>query len=200
MGRPRLHDEHTRAELLRAAEARVAAEGSEALSVRGLAEAVGTSTRAVYSVFGGKEGIFRALYAESFLLLMRQVEAIPLGRSPLKDLVRMGKEGFRTYALEHPNLFRLVFERIIPDAKPSEEERAVGREALALLQSRVQRCADAGLLRKRSVGSATAAFHALCQGLASMELQGWLDHYPGGAERVWEETLTSLVKGFGTQG
>jgi len=56
MGRPREHDEATRAALLEAAERIVADRGPTALSVRAVAEAAGTSTRAVYSLFGSKDG------------------------------------------------------------------------------------------------------------------------------------------------
>ena len=59
MGRPRIHDDETRQLLLRAAEAMVAHGGVEALSVRSLAAIVHTTTRAVYSVFGGKDGVIR---------------------------------------------------------------------------------------------------------------------------------------------
>ena len=57
MGRPREHDERTRAALREAAERLVAAGGPGALSVRAVAEEAGTTTRAVYSVFGSKEGL-----------------------------------------------------------------------------------------------------------------------------------------------
>ena len=52
MGRPKEHDEATGVALLDAAERLVATGGVGALSVRAVAEAVGTTTRAIYSVFG----------------------------------------------------------------------------------------------------------------------------------------------------
>jgi AcrR family transcriptional regulator len=52
MGRPREHDQATAEALLDAAERTVQAAGLEGLSVRGVADDVGTTTRAVYSVFG----------------------------------------------------------------------------------------------------------------------------------------------------
>ena len=61
MGRPRLHDEKTRVELLAAAERLVADGGIDAVSVRGAALAAGTTTRAVYALFGSKEGLVQAL-------------------------------------------------------------------------------------------------------------------------------------------
>ena len=52
MGRPKEHDARTAAALLEAAESVVQSDGVDALSVRRVADEVGTSTRAVYSLFG----------------------------------------------------------------------------------------------------------------------------------------------------
>src|SRR5688572_3565410 len=105
MGRPRIHDDETRMRLFRAAEGVVAYGGVDALSIRGLAEAVGTTTRAVYSVFEGKDDIVRALYRESWTVLARRLEELPLLEDPVEDLVRAGVEAFRGFALNRPNLF-----------------------------------------------------------------------------------------------
>ena len=52
MGRPRLHDARTASALLDEAERIVEAEGLDALTVRRVAAAAGTTTRAVYTAFG----------------------------------------------------------------------------------------------------------------------------------------------------
>lgn len=194
---PKEHDERTRADLLSNAEALLDDEGVEAISVRRLAREVGTSTRAVYSVFGDKEGLFRALYQRSFVSLVEALEAAPEVEDPRQNLLRIGLLGFRQYALAHPNLFQLVFERAVPDARRSPEDHAVALEALQVLRSRVERCAEAGLIPRESVDVVTSAFHALCQGLASMELTNRLP-LPGGGDplRVWEDALTALIAGF----
>jgi len=54
MGRPREHDDATAAALLAAAEWILEEEGLQALSLRRLAEAADTTTRAVYSLFGNR--------------------------------------------------------------------------------------------------------------------------------------------------
>ena len=77
MGRPREHDEHTRAALRAAAERLVAAGGSAALSVRAVAEEAGTTTRAVYSVFGSKDGLLvDALAQGAFEFLFEESGAL----------------------------------------------------------------------------------------------------------------------------
>src|SRR6185295_8413429 len=57
VGRPREHDEHTRAALRAAAERLVARGGAGALSVRAVAEEARTTTRAIYALFGSKDGL-----------------------------------------------------------------------------------------------------------------------------------------------
>ena len=193
MGRPRIHDDGTRDRLFRAAESVVAYGGVDALSVRGLAEVAGTTTRAVYSVFEGKEGIVRALYREAWLVLERRVEEAPITEDPAEDLVRLGLEAFRGFALKRPNLFRLAFEGRLPFV-PKQDDMAAALAARAQLRRRVKRCADAGLLGDSSVEAVSYQFHALCQGLASNELSGW---YVGAdPQRMWEDGLRALVLGL----
>ena len=61
MGRPKEHNAATRAALLQAAEQMIATHGMDALSIRGVADAVGTTTRAVYSLFESKAGLLLSL-------------------------------------------------------------------------------------------------------------------------------------------
>jgi AcrR family transcriptional regulator len=194
MGRPRIHDDVTRERLFRAAESVVAYGGVDALSVRGLADAVGTTTRAVYSVFEGKEGIVRALYREAWIVLTQRLEELPLVEDPIEDVVRAGLDAFRWFATSRPNLFRLAFEGRLPFV-PNGEDMAVALGARLEIQRRVERCAAAGLLGGRSVEAATLQFHALCQGLASNELNGWYLRF-GDARQIWEEGLSALMLGM----
>lgn len=197
MGRPREHDESTRAALLAAAEDLLAAGGTEAVSVRAAADAVGTTTRAVYSVFGGKDGLLSALHQEAFRTLLRSLEAVPRTRDPGADLVAIGVQGFRRFALEHPNLFRLAFERLVPGLRRSEEDQAVALEALRELVRAVERCIDAGIIVDRAARDVAVGWHGACQGLASTELQGWLSR-DGDPVGLWEGTLEALLRGLGT--
>jgi AcrR family transcriptional regulator len=182
--------------LIRAAEALVAKGGPESVSVRALATKVGTTTRAVYSVFGSKEGLFDAVFRESFQALTRAVDSVPLTDDPVHDLVRAGIDGFRRYALAHPNLFHFVFEGAsLRQARP--ENLAVAMECLGRLHQRVERCIAAGRLPPDSRDTVTSAFHSVCQGLAAVERGGCLP-MPAGCEpeAVWELSLRALVEGF----
>jgi len=195
MGRPKLHGPETRAELLRKAGDLVTRDGPEALSIRGLAREVGTSTRAVYSLFGNKDGLLDALYRESYLALIETLKALPLTKDPEADLLRAAIDGFRRYAVENPHLFRLAFERVVARANPKLDDLPVRLEARALLRTRVQRCIDAGLFADRPAELVVNEFHAFCQGLASIELRGWLRDESDPA-LVWRDALSALLTGL----
>ena len=196
MGRPRLHDETTERELLAAAEALLAAEGVEAISVRRLAEAAGTSARAIYSVFGDKAGLLRALFDEAFVALQQDLESLPVTDDPLADVVACGTQGFRRWALARPHLFHLVFDAPQQTVRPLRPAQS-GVEAFDRLLARVRRCADAGLLPKAQVGDIGIAFHALCEGLAALEMRRRFPLTPDrDPAEDWDRALTALLNGF----
>ena len=89
MGRPRQHNEQTREALLTAAEQLIAHGGLDAVSTRAVAEQAGATTRAVYSLFGSKQGLLHALAARGFLLLADRVQAVPVTADPGADLVNV---------------------------------------------------------------------------------------------------------------
>jgi AcrR family transcriptional regulator len=196
VGRPKQHDERTAAALLDEAERIVEREGIEALTVRGVAARTGTTTRAVYSVFGSKDQLVVALGARGFDLLREQIDAMPSTADPADDLVEAGVTVFRRFAVEHPALFRIGVQRTLPEPGLAAGFRDAARDALAGLTARVERLADAGRLGNRPVREAVIEFHALCEGLAALELRGML--LDGREEQLWHDALGSLVRGFAT--
>jgi AcrR family transcriptional regulator len=194
MGRPRLHDAATAAALLAEAERIVEAEGLDALTVRRVAAATGTTTRAVYTAFGSKDALVIALGARGFDLLREDLAALPEAPEPAVDLIEAGVRVFRRFALAHPALFRISIQRALPDPGLFQGFVVAGREAMAALRLRVARLESAGGLGGRTAADAAAEFHALCEGLAAVELRGMFGH--GEAERIWRDALTALVRGF----
>jgi AcrR family transcriptional regulator len=197
MGRPRVHDQRTAVALLAAAERTIRDDGIDALTVRGVAEQIDSSTRAVYSLFGSREGLVAALAAHGFDLLGAAVKALPTTEDPIADLVAAGL-AFRTFALEHPTLFAISIQRPTPNSAPWLQVRAAAKDALTELLQKIARLEDAAGLGGRTLADAACQFHALCEGLAGVELRGvgFRDGDPKAARRLWEEALTALVTGF----
>jgi AcrR family transcriptional regulator len=198
MGRPKEHGDATRAALLAAAERLIDENGPDAASVRCVAEEVGTTTRAVYSVFGSKDGLLEALATRLFEMLGDAMDAVPVTDDPVHDVVEVSLQGFRRTALEHPSLYSLVFLRVVPDLELGPSFRDVANAAFGRLEARVERVAQAGALGGRSTREAALAVHALTEGLASMEVRGQMVD-PAIAERLWRDAITSIVEGFGAK-
>jgi AcrR family transcriptional regulator len=198
VGRPREHDESTR-ELLRAAAERiVAVEGLGGLSLRAVAAAAGTTTRAVYTTFGSKDGLVDALARTAFDFLYTEIEKLPKTEDPINDLVEMAIKVFRRLALEHPVLYRIAFQRIAPALRAGPEVTAARQRAFGQLQDRIRRLERGGLLGRTSLHDATIAFEAMMEGLANAELRGrTLPILSAGKEKqAWRRALVTLIRGF----
>ena len=179
--------------LLAAAERIVEEDGPDALSVRRVASEAGTTTRAVYSLFDSKDGLVAALAAHGFDLLGAGVREVPTTSAPQHDLVEAGLV-FRRYAIEHPSLFRIAFQSSPSPLRTTPTVRAAAKSALEALKDMIGRLADAGLLVRYEVDDATLHFHAVCEGLAALELRGTFP--TSSAERLWRQGLAALVRGL----
>ena len=201
MGRPREHDEATRAALLSAAERMVAERGPAALSVRAVAEAAGTTTRAVYSVFGSKEGLLvQALARDAFSFLATEIERLEETDDPVADLIDVGVLVFRRLVREHPALYRIAFQRIAPDLDAGPELTATRQSAWGQLLAKVERLERARLLGGTSTAEAALEFNAMMEGLANAELRGAVLRLlpEGNEEQAWRNALATLIRGFAT--
>jgi AcrR family transcriptional regulator len=197
MGRPRVHDERTAAKLIDAAERIVEAEGLDTLSVRRVARETGTSTRAVYSLFSSKDGLVIALGTRAFEFLGSAAAALPRSDDPQRDLVSAGLM-FRSFAREHPALFRIGVQRIDVPPELGREFAAAANSALNELRALVGRLCETGGLGGRPVERATLQFHALCEGLAAVDARCLAVGLV--TDGIWEDAISSLIRGWGTGG
>ncbi len=205
MGRPREHDDTTAAGLLDAAEGLLASRGAGAVTVRAVAEAGDTTTRAVYSLFGGKAGLVEQLAGRGYDVLTGLVSSLPESDDPAADLVAAGVKGFRVFATERPHLFRLTFEHVTAETVQDREVRLRARGSYEALVRWIARAQQAGVVDDRPEAEVAFAFHSLCVGLAITALSRRLPpegpgFWPGVAdlsdEALWEAALTALVRGM----
>jgi len=205
MGRPREHNEQTGESLLDAAEDLLRTSGPDAVSVRAVADAAGTSTRAVYSVFGSKEGMLHHLARRGYRYLADLVDTLPVTDDPAADLVRLGIHGFRRFALERPHLFRLTFEQVTPDMREDDVVLKAQRLAYDGLTLYLERAQTAGLIDEDVIHEAAFQFHAVCYGLASNELLNepppigssfWQVLHDFDGPGMWRSTIGALIAGW----
>jgi len=209
MARPRVHDQATGEALLDEALTLLRKGGPPAVSVRAVADAAGVSVRAVYALFGSKQGLVDALAQRGYHRLADLVNGVEDTGDPARDLVTAGAVGFRTFALEEPALFRLTFEQVSAELLSQEQVSHAAYDSYRALRARVRRLRDAGGVHPaRSDVQCCFAFHATGQGLASSEMASWSPPEGPGLwtplldvadlRPVWEDTLTALVRGFAT--
>ena len=194
MGRPREHDDRIAQALLEAAEALIASEGLAALSMRAVAALAGTTTRAIYSLFGSKAGLITALGARAFDILGASVAALPHTTDAAVDLVDAGLNGYRKLVCEHPVLVLLGIQRLPNEPAQRKLVQDAARFAWTALQERISRLEQQGQLHTMDPATAATSFHALCEGLGALEIRGFIPK--ARSEQLWRASLTALVTGL----
>ena len=146
------------------------------------------------ALFGSKDGLVVALGTRAFTMLGAAIAELPTTADPAADLIEAGVAVFRRFAIGHPSLFSIGVQQTVGPPELASDFAQAATQAFAGLETRVARVKDAGLLGSRSVRDAACEFHALCEGLAAVELRGLMT--PGQEVRIWRDALTALVTGF----
>lgn len=191
MGRPPEHDERTRAELLTEAGRILAAEGAGAVTVRRVSQAAGTTTRAVYSLFGDKEGLLRALYHDAAEVMRRHHEAVPPHDDPLVEVTALAL-AYRAAAQEQPHVYGLLMNATAVGFQATESDRQLAARSFRRVLAALHRFADGGLFPGRDARAIGLQLWAQVHGLASLELQGHLGP-PEEAERRWRDAIGAHI-------
>ena len=175
MGRVKTYDDDLRQRLVDEAGRLLTAEGISAVTLRRVAGLAGTSTTAVYSLFGDKDGLLTAMYTDGFGRLGRALtKAWTTEPDPLAGLAAVGM-AYRRAALATPHLYGLMFGGTAPSFAPDEQAAAVAQSAYEPLHRGIQACMDAGRLTVPSADLLARYLWALSHGLVSLELAGFLD-------------------------
>lgn len=200
MPRPRVHDDGLRARLLAEAGRTVNTAGIAALSLRFLAAQVGTSTSAVYSLFGGKSELLGALYEEAFAQFGAAQRAVPVTGDAVTDFTALGR-AYWTWATAHPDLYQVLFSRALGDLEPTPAQAAAAASTIEPLSELVHSAVAGGAM----AGDPTAitfAIWAAVHGAVSLVLANcapddestraqWFDATAGAVIRGWLTTDVS---------
>ncbi len=186
-----MHDEALRGRLLSDAAALVFDGGVDALSLRRLAAGAGTSTTAVYSLFGNKGGLLESLYREAARLFGTRLATVRVTDDPLQDIVRLGI-AYRDYARDEPHLYAVMFSRF---GEHEPEARAEAAATIEPLVDAVRRGQEAGLLEDAPPGRIALSCWGIAHGLVSLELAGTV---PSGLDISddYEAALWAMVQGW----
>ncbi len=164
MARPIVHDETLRRTLLDTAAFLIARDGAATVSLRTIAATAGTSTTAVYSLFGGKAGLFTAVLDDGFAsFAASQQEAAAAG---LESLGR----AYRTWALEHPILYGLMFGGSLAGQVPCQPTPGAAEPSIAPLIDAVAAALPGAA--DEEIASMVGVVWGQVHGLVSLELAG----------------------------
>jgi AcrR family transcriptional regulator len=194
MPRAKQRTPEMRERVLRAAMDMLASDGVAEFTTRRLARHAGTSTPAVYELFGDKAGLVREVFFEGFRLLRQYLEEIRPSQDPRAELISV-IESLRMFAREHSVLADLMFSRPFADFDPGPAERRAGDEVRLFIVAVVRRCVRAGVLEGDEVDIAHVIV-AMAQGLAGQETAGWLGTSQESRDRRWDLAVTALLEGL----
>lgn len=197
MARPRIHDDALREELLDLAGQEIAGRGPDALSLRGLAITAGTSTRAVYTLFGGKPELMAELCDRASADLSLSQRSVAVTDDPATDLLGLGRN-YRQWSLANPHLFAILFggavDSILPDdfdGSPRFDSIAPLNDAVARLLTQLRSAADPNVV--------VLSLWVVVHGFVTLELNGLIpapaDVLSGLFEANTRATLSAWTSG-----
>jgi AcrR family transcriptional regulator len=139
------------------------------LTVRRIAAAAGTTTMALYTGFGSRDGLLDVVYARGFEQLGERMAPAALVADPAEAVLEL-LGAYRAFALANPGLYGLLFERVLPGFDPSPEVRSTALDTTFGLLA-----AQAGRLLGVDPQDAAArelayTLWALTHGLVTLEL------------------------------
>ena len=192
MARPKVHDEALRSRLLERAAVIAFERGMDALSLRRLASDAGTSTTAVYSLFGNKAGLVDGLFREATRQFAAGLATVEPSDEPVEDVVRLGL-AYREYAVGEPHLYAIMFGRR-EEGLPDELAEDAAATIVPLVDA-VRRGQAAGALAGGPPERIALACWATAHGLVSLELAGTVP--PGLDIGSWyEDALRAMAAGW----
>lgn len=160
-------------ELLAASRELLIHEGVKGISVRRLAERAGCTTMAIYSRFGGKNGLLAALFDEGFAQLKAAQENVPStlsGTAYLLALCRAYRQTARTY----PHHYALMLGSLSGEFTPPPASREKGRATLVFLARAIAQHSNE--THEGLAESLAQQLFAFCHGWVSLEDTGiWGD-------------------------
>ncbi|WP_316766774.1 TetR/AcrR family transcriptional regulator [Streptomyces sasae] len=191
MGRPRTNDDAVKERLVVCATEMMATGSRESVTVRAVAVAAGTSTTAVYSLFGGKDGLIAAVRDRAVAGLFQDLSAVPNSADPLADLYALAV-AYRRWGCGHRHLYTVLF----GGAQSFDPSGAVGtRDPVRPLVAAIDRAVAGSVLTGESTSIALSLWVTL-HGLVTLELAEALDAPT--AEAAFRSVIHAALRGWAT--
>jgi AcrR family transcriptional regulator len=179
--------QETKDEIVAAAWELVRDQGLAGLAMRDLGERVGMRAQSIYSYFASKHEIYDAMFHEGYLAFAADIADVhvvtgdaTLIATDARAIAREVAHRFFRFCTSDPVRYQLLFQRTIPDFKPSAESYAV---ALEVYETMTSRLAAIGVVDPEAVDLWTA----MLTGLTDQQIS----NDPGGDR--WERIIDRAV-------
>ncbi|WP_284979122.1 TetR-like C-terminal domain-containing protein [Arthrobacter sp. fls2-241-R2A-200] len=189
MARPIVHDQRVREQLLAVTAELVDREGPARVTLRDVAAAAETSTTAIYSLFGGKSQLLTAAVDDGFRSFGESQ------RRAAGDGLRGLGLAYRTWALAHPALYRLMFGGALTAYVGCSPTPEVAGDAILPLVDAVTAAQTAGRLRTESPEMVAMAIWGQVHGLVSLEL-AQMNHPDTDWDAIYEAALEAMARAW----
>ena len=165
------HHGNLRAELLDTAIEQLREQGTEELSLRALARAIGVSQTAPYRHFADKGDLLAAMATRGYrnLLGCLQQAGASAGSNPPDQSIAFA-HAYVDYAASNPKLFKLMFGPTVQPSDKYPELRDASRETILLVQQMLARGMDQDVFHRQDIVYLANAAWAGIHGLATLRV------------------------------
>jgi len=149
-------------------------EGIRGLTLRAIAREMGWSAAALYRYYASKDDLLGAIRAEGFARMGSAFEEARHSASDSRHAALAAMRAYLGFALEEPEMFRLMYEFNQRDAPSDPTIHAERERAFSQARAIAEEAVEAGWLQ----GDANLAAHLLwvgCHGLAALAMADQLD-------------------------
>ncbi|MGR3711945.1 MAG: TetR/AcrR family transcriptional regulator [Shimia sp.] len=171
-------------------------EGIDKLSLRSVAARVGVSRTAPYAHFSDKNTLLRAICASGFAELSDAMQTCANDDlHPREQIIAFG-EAYVQFALDHPNLYRLMISTLAPESDAEGEMvegdslRLEATRPFALLQAQFSRMVKDPTHAETLSQGAWSVVH----GMASLLGEGLITAPAGGAGEILRTLMDTQVR------
>ena len=196
VARPKTYDDELRNTLIRIAAESIADGGERHMSLRPVTDAARTSTTAVYSFFGNKEGLVIAVLQEAQESFAHRQASVPVTDDPIEDLANLGL-AYRDWVRENPSLYQVMFGGTVEATRNLKVNGwQLYDAAVQPLRTQVQRLYDAGLIEGVPVDLVVESIWAAVHGFISLENALWHDDPRADSPDRFVAHCRSMLRGW----
>lgn len=192
------HHGNLKEELLQTALEMIDTDGLDSITLRDLTQRLGTSRTAVYRHFASKEALILGVIEKGYEHLNLLFTPIFQDRThSVADRFETMGRAYLNFAIEHPNLYRLLFGEMYRKEREEicdykDENQASGLYALIGLLAEAQ---EEGIIASVNPMVQAAMVWASIHGLASLLIDGHLI-MSDNIEAIYEYSIGVLLKGL----